>query len=35
LHDLHNGTGLFIADVDDLTKVFNPGAPFIKWENAR
>ena len=29
LHDLHNGTGVFIADVDDTTKVFDHGAPCI------
>ena len=30
LHDLHNGTGVFIAEADDTTKVFDHGAPFIK-----
>ena len=30
MHDLHNGTGIFIAEADDATKVFDHGASFIK-----
>ncbi len=30
LHDLHNGTTVFIAEADDTTKVFDHGVPFIK-----
>ena len=30
MHDLHNGTGVFIAEAEDTTKVFDHGVPFIK-----
>ena len=30
LHGLNNGTGVFIAEADYTTKVFDHGAPFIK-----
>tara|TARA_B100000212_G_scaffold327693_1_gene291209 strand:+ start:105 stop:206 length:102 start_codon:yes stop_codon:yes gene_type:complete len=32
LNDLHNGTGVFIAEADDTTKVFDHGGNFIKSE---
>ena len=35
LYDLHNGTSVFIAEAEDMIKIFDQIAPFIKWENAR